>query len=70
MSQDSVLHLLEKVKKPMSTRELREKLGIRSVDKNLITLRKYNEIKWVWKIVKLKRKDGSFVERPVLHYFV
>ena len=71
MSQDSVLKLLEKVKKPMTAREISEELGLGSVGKNLTTLKKYNEIKWVWKLVKVKSKiKGETMERPVLHYFV
>lgn len=71
MSQDSVLHLLEKVKKPMTAREISEKLNLGSVGKNLSVLKKYNEIKWVWKMIKTKsRVKGETMERPVLHYFV
>ena len=55
----------------MSTKELREKLGIRSVDKNLITLRKHGEIKWVWKVVNVKSKtDGQTIAKPVMYYYV
>lgn len=71
MSQSSVLRLLEKVKKPMSAREIKEKLDLSSVGRNLLILRRYNEVKWVWKIIKTKSSiKGETIERPVLHYFV
>ena len=71
MSQDSVLRLLKKANKPMSAREISEKLGLSSVGKNLFILKKYNEVKWVWKIIKTKSSiKGETIERPIMHYFV
>ena len=71
MTQDQVLRLLEKANKPMTSKEIKEKLGLSSVGKNLSTLKKNNEIKWVWKMIKTKSTvKGETMERPVLHYFV
>ena len=69
MTQDQVLRLLEKSKKPLNTKEIREKLGVRSVDKNLVVLRKHNEIKWIWKVIETKN-GGGMGERAVIHYYV
>lgn len=70
MSQQSVLELLEKSKKPMSVQEIRKVLGIRSVDKNIKVLVAHNEIKYVSLILKFKSARGSSMIRPVMHYFV
>ncbi len=70
MSQDSVLRLLEKSKRPLSTKEIREKLDLRSAGRNLKKLREQGDIKQVWMIKKLKGARNQMVERPVQHYFV
>ncbi len=70
MSQNDVLRLLEKSKKPMSIVEIREKLGVRSVDKNIRTLLQHNEIKYFSKVVELKLKNGGSMIKPVLYYYV
>jgi len=69
MTQASVLEFLEKKKRPMTIRQIREEMGIRSIDKNIAALKKNGEIKWVWKIIKIDWETGS-IERPILHYFV
>ncbi len=70
MSQDSVLRLLEKSKRPLSTKEIREKLDLRSAGRNLKKLVEQGDIKIVWLITKLKGAKNQMVERPVQHYFV
>ena len=55
----------------MSAREISERLGLSSVGKNLFILKKHNEVKWVWKIIKTKSKiKGETIEKPIMYYFV
>ncbi len=69
MSQDTVLKLLEKSKKPLSTKEIAEKLGIErgSVSNNCRRLRNSKDIKFIQVI----ESGGSFQRsRVVTKYFV
>lgn len=71
MSQDSVLRLLERSKKPLSVREISEKLNLTSAKTNVLKLRAHNDVKWVWLPIEVKSKDDRILNtRPVLHYFV
>jgi predicted ArsR family transcriptional regulator len=49
MSQQTVLNVLRKTQKPLSTREISNKLGINTttVSENLRRLEKYQEVKFV-----------------------
>ena len=62
MTQENVLKLLEKSKKPLSIREISKKLGIgrSSIESNCHRLRKLNDIKMVKKLIRVSQ---------VAHYF-
>lgn len=69
MSQDQVLRLLEKSERPLSAKEISEKIGVTNANENIRRLKKYNEIKSVW-LMTQTNGDPSPWEKPVLHYFV
>lgn len=71
MSQDQVLRLLEKAKKPLSIREIKDKLKLGSAGRNIAILVKHNEVKWVWIVKELNTYNNKFTRlRPIRHYFV
>ncbi|KKM82125.1 hypothetical protein LCGC14_1322740 [marine sediment metagenome] len=70
MSQDSVLRLLENSEKPLSVKEIREKLDLRSAGRNLKKLKEQGDIKQIWLLIKLRGGRNQIVERPVQHYYV
>lgn len=70
MSQQSVLQLLERSKKPLTSQEIAKKLKLSSVSNSISKLMKYNEIKSVWLNVKRNSSYEHIKALPRLHYFV
>ena len=70
MSQDQVLKLLSRKKKPLTVTQMEKILKIRSVGRSVFKLRKYNEIKMAYIKITFECTPGTFVTREVAHYFV
>ena len=57
MTQQEIIDLLKKEKKPLTAREISKKLNksISSITSNLLRLKKYNEIKAIQKLKRVKK---------------
>jgi len=70
MSQDNVLRLLERNKKPLSLREIKERLDLTSASRSIRKLLEQGDIKLTWVMVDRKGYKGSTIQKPIQHYHV
>ena len=69
MTQDQVLRLLERSKKPLSGAEITEKLGVSNARTCIRKLLVNKDIKMVGKIVGIKVGVGVGVSRRLIPYY-
>jgi DNA-binding Lrp family transcriptional regulator len=69
MSQQQVINVLKRAKKPLTARQISEKTG-HSQNECLLRLKKWKEVKYAYKPVILNTREGGQSIRYVLHYWI